>query len=188
MCSPSPFNVSSGSRGGFWLHQRQRRAGSSDDGVPPPMAEHLGGSPLSARPIAVASDGGGGSVNPCRSLASSSPEQRASPTTKEQQRRISPASGGLAAIARFWVIWLVRNDAIWNGKQWAVQEMKDYVNVLHASWKSITSHASPSQQRGAHTVQWSSLGRGFLKCNVGAAMNESGATFFLWKLWEWWKL
>lgn len=48
--------------------------------------------------------------------------------------RNSDEQTGITMAARFWVMWMVRNDAVWNGKQWQTSEMLNYVNSLLATW------------------------------------------------------
>lgn len=96
----------------------------------------------------------------------------------ESKLRAADLKEGITMVARFWVMWMVRNDAVWNGKQWQVSEMRQYVDMMLASWCEVWHSGSKSvQQQAAGITEWVPPLVGYLKYNIDAATHVNGASF-----------
>ncbi|XP_031111871.1 uncharacterized protein LOC116015844 [Ipomoea triloba] len=85
---------------------------------------------------------------------------------------------GVLMAVKFWVLWKVRNDAVWNSKQWQLADMRRYMGSLLSAWQEAwPTISSTGQAQLVRNNDWKPPPLGFLKCNVDAAIHSAGATF-----------
>ncbi|XP_031131672.1 uncharacterized protein LOC116033057 [Ipomoea triloba] len=80
-------------------------------------------------------------------------------------------------VARFLVIWLVRNDLIWHGKVWTLEAMHNYINALLVTWRDLQATPPTTQHMDANPVTWSPPPLGMISCNVDAVLHEGTVTY-----------
>lgn len=86
---------------------------------------------------------------------------------------------GIRMAAIFWTLWKVRNDHVWNGKNWVLSMIKAHVDSLIFSWKQTYSSNMASNQGTTLSSygSWLCPPQGRLKCNVDAALADDSVSF-----------
>ncbi|XP_019176866.1 PREDICTED: uncharacterized protein LOC109172171 [Ipomoea nil] len=78
----------------------------------------------------------------------------------------------LNAVAGLWVIWLARNEMVWNGNAWPLSKLLKDINELVKLWTDTyvnsDSHRSPRPSCSTHILHRQP--RSILRCNVDAAL------------------
>ncbi|XP_019153827.1 PREDICTED: uncharacterized protein LOC109150345 [Ipomoea nil] len=86
-------------------------------------------------------------------------------------------SQAVAMTCRFWVMWKVQNDVVWNGKLWSISQMQAYVSSELMGWEEAVFPNYNSHHSGNPYQVWVPPPFDFLKCNIDAALHGQDASF-----------
>ncbi|XP_031094369.1 uncharacterized protein LOC115998848 [Ipomoea triloba] len=68
-------------------------------------------------------------------------------------------------------MWKVRNDKVWNDREWTLSMIVAQVEALVLSWKQAY-HSTTPQGNSHSPIKWFPPSAGYLKCNIDAALLE----------------
>ncbi|XP_031120339.1 uncharacterized protein LOC116023477 [Ipomoea triloba] len=84
---------------------------------------------------------------------------------------LSDGKEALLMAARFWTVWLARNDKVFNNKIWSMTMLKEKMNYFVHEWQNMdTAIPTVPNVSSVLVCAWSPLPLGMLKCNVDASI------------------